>query len=141
MPAMRLAVLSIFIGLGGSQAKDPPPSVEGTWERFHTDPNGKTIRAVKEHKDGRTTHTVTTEQGEILSQHESRYELQSGEQVHIFTFLAAAITGGPNIGQKVAGRYSYAYRVERDTFYEVRGILTGDTSPPAVIVWKRVREK
>jgi hypothetical protein len=123
------------------RAQDKVASVEGKWERRYKDEAGNSFHVVKQHQDGQTTLTTYNEKGEVVSQHKSQYKLRKTDEVRVFTYSNIEVTEGPAKGQKSAGPFSYVYRIQDDSFYEVWGVLQGDSSTPTIIVWTRVKEK
>lgn len=134
---MAILCLGLLGGIGRGQ--DEGASVEGKWERRQKDGSGSALRIVKEHKDRQTILTQYNENGDVVHQHKSQFELRKTDEVRIFTYSNIDVTHGPNKGQKYAGPFSYAYRIEGDSFYEFLGVLLGDPRPPAVVTWTRVK--
>ena len=136
-----IAILCLGMLAGIGQTQDKVGSVEGKWETRQKDEGGKSVRSVKEHKDGQTTLTRYDEKGEVVSQHQSQYKLRKTDEVRIFTYSNVEVTKGPNKGQKAAGPFSYAFRIQDDSFYEFHGVLLGDSGAPRLVIWTRVKEK
>jgi YD repeat-containing protein len=115
--------------------------VIGKWERSQNGEGGKVFRLVKEHQDGQTTVTTYDAAGAVLAQHRSQYKVRKTEDVRVFEYSNVEVTHGPNEGQTAAGPFSYAYRIEADSFYEFGGVLLADSTPPMLLVWTRVKDK
>lgn len=115
--------------------------VEGSWERQVKNQKGKLNRIVKQHEAGNTTLSVYDEAGKVLHQHQSQYKLSESGGVKIFTYFGMEATAGPAKGQKREDANAYVYRIHGNSFYEFRGALSGDTSPPGMIVWQRVTDE
>ena len=116
------------------------PGIVGKWERHAKNEAGQPHRIVKEHKAGKTTLTVYDEAGTIVYQHQSKYKLSRSGEIRIFTFFDMEATAGPDKGKKRSDTESYAYRINGDLFYEFRGVVLSDTTPPKIVVWKRVKK-
>jgi hypothetical protein len=140
-PKVFVAFLCLVMPAGIGWAQDKVSSVEGKWERHQKDDGGKSFRIVKVHTAGRTILTTYDEKGEVVSQHTSEYKLRKTDEVLVFTYSNIELTAGPNKGQKAAGPFSFAYRVQNDSFYEFSGALLGDSATPMLFVWTRVKEQ
>lgn len=128
----------LLAGIG--QADEKPVGIEGKWERRGKDASGKPFLIVKNHAAGATTLTAYDGEGKVVHQHKSEYRLKETGDIRVSTYFNMEVTAGPNKGTKAAGPFSYAYRIEGDTFYEFTGVLVSDKGPPAIVVWKRGQE-
>ena len=136
-----VSILCLGMLASTGRAQDGLACVQGKWERREKDESGNSLRIVKEHKGDQSTVTAYGEKGEVVYQHKLQFNLRKTDEVSVFTYANLEVTDGPNKGQKAAGPFSYAYRTEGDTFYEVLGILAGDSRVPTVVTWTRVKQQ
>jgi hypothetical protein len=113
--------------------------LQGKWEMLHVnDAAGKpTLHSVKEIEGNRETlRRYDVKTGKLLREHTVEFKLSKSGDVHVFTFYA--VGGDPSQGA------SFVYKVDADNFYDVPGLLQGDThrnyqDSPSVFRWKRVK--
>jgi hypothetical protein len=136
MPLLCI-LLSLPAAGDAAEPADEKDAVSGAWARTVTTPQG-TYRIVKSHLDGTTTLHVTDGDGNVVESKTSEYRLSETDEVRIFTYFNNVITAGAEAGGRVPGEFAYIYRIDRDRFYEIRGLLKNDDGPVEVIVWDRV---
>lgn len=136
--AVTLSALLLFAGL--SQADEPAlDSLQGKWFRHVQTADGR-VTIVKEHAGISTVLTAFDERRNVLYAHKSEFKTERCGRVSVFTFFNRTITAGPNAGQTDKEPASFVYRVAKDRFIEVHGVLEGDTQTPGMIVWERMVE-
>jgi hypothetical protein len=114
-------------------------SVQGKWKRtVKTD--GGILTLVKEHVGNKTTLSILDPNDGILAVKSSEFRLELDGKVRVFTYFNNLFTAGPQAGQADKAFKSYIYRVHGDTFFEIHGMLKGDSGPPTVFTWQRVNE-
>ena len=114
--------------------------LQGKWEMLHVDDGagGFKLRSVKEIEGSKETlRRYDVKTGKLLREHTVEFKLSKSGDVRVFTFYFAG--GDPKQGQ------SFIYKVDGESFYDVPGLLQGDTyrnyaESPAVFRWKRVKE-
>jgi hypothetical protein len=145
-PTLVALALAASGTLSHSQDKEPDDAalaedlklLQGKWEMLHGN-EGKgppTIRSVKEISGNRETvrrYEIAT--GKLLREHSVDFTLSTSGNVRVFTFYG--VGGDPKQGA------SFVYKVTADYFYDVPGLLQGDTyrnyqDSPTVWRWKRV---
>jgi len=113
--------------------------LQGQWELLHGNdaPGGPTLRSVKEIEGNRETlRRYDVKSGKLLREHTVEFTLARSGDVRVFTFYG--VGGNPKQGQ------SFVYKVDGESFYDVPGLLQGDTyrnyqESPTVWHWKRVK--
>ena len=140
-----LAVSVMWLRAEDKPAADDPLAedlklLQGKWELFHGDDGkgGPTLHSVKEIKGNRETlrrYDVKTEK--VLREHSVDLALTASGSVRVCTFYA--VDGDPKNGA------SFVYKVDAENFYDVPGLLQGDTyrnyqDKPSVWHWKKVKE-
>ena len=115
--------------------------LQGSWEMLQGN-EGKgepTIRSVKT-IEGKmeTLRRYSIKTGKLTHEHSVEFQLSTSGSVHVFTFFA--VGGSPDQG------LSYVYKVDKDNFYDIPGLLHGDDyrnyqSQTRIWHWKRVPEK
>ena len=152
IPALVATVTSLALAVCVvlSQAQDAKPGddvlkedlklLQGKWEMLHgNEGQGEpTIRSVKEIEGNRETlRRYNIKSGKMTHEHSVDFTLASSGNVRVFTFYP--VGGDPKQGM------SFVYKVDADNFYDVPGLLTGDTfrnyqQTPKVWHWKRIKE-
>ena len=145
-----VASLGLASWAASAQAQDKQPEgdvlaqdlklLQGKWEMLHVlDEAGEPkLRSVKEIEGNRETlRRYDIKTGKLLREHTVEFALAKSGEVRVFTFYA--VGGDPKQGQ------SFVYKVDGEYFYDVPGLLQGDTyrnyaESPAVFRWKRVKE-
>jgi len=144
-----VASLGLAAWAASAQAQDKKPEddvlaqdlklLQGKWEMLHgNDADGKpTIRSVKEIEGNQETlRRYDVKTGKLTHEHSVDFALAKSGEVRVFTFYA--VGGDPKQGQ------SFVYKVDSEYFYDVPGLLKGDTyrnyqETPTVWRWKRVK--
>lgn len=112
--------------------------LQGTWELLHGDDEGSspTVRSVKAIVGNReTVRRYRHPSGELMSEHTVEFALTKSGGVRVFTFFP--VGKSPKTGQ------SYVYKVGRNDFFDIPGILNDKSlsnyqTLPKVWHWKRV---
>jgi hypothetical protein len=140
--------LPAFVLLSRAQDTPPPEDVlaedlqllQGKWELLHGN-EGKgdpTIQSVKEIKGNQETlRRYDVKSGKLIREHTVDFTLTSSGDVRVFTFYP--VGGDAKQGQ------SFVYKVDSEYFYDVPGLLHGETyrnyqEVPTVWRWKKVAE-
>ena len=136
------------VGAAEGQTADKPQSqdlqrVQGKWELV-VSPDLKESgvrRALKEIKGSRETVTFYGDEGKLLRVHTVDIKLTRQGDLHVFTYSNMEVIDGAEKGSREAGPYSYVYRADDESFYEVVGLFPGEEKQPVVVrQWKRVKE-
>lgn len=105
--------------------------LQGSWELMH----GKTrsVKTIEGNKE--TLRRYDAKTGELRSEHSVTFELSKSGAVRVFTFYLQP--GGPSM--------SFVYKVDKDNFYDIPGLLHGDKfrnyqKRPSIWHWKRLAE-
>ena len=115
--------------------------LQGEWELFHGnegkgEPNTRSVKTIKGNIETLRRYSIKT--GKLHREHSAEFRLSKSGNVRVFTFFA--VGGSPEQG------FSYVYKVDKDNFYDIPGLLHGDEyrnyqSQPRIWHWKRVQEK
>jgi hypothetical protein len=114
--------------------------LQGKWELMHGNDGsgGPSIYSVKEIAGNRETlRRYDVQSGKKIREHAVDFTLGTSGDVRVFTFYA--VGGDPKSGQ------SFIYKVDAENFYDVSGLLQGDTfsnyqSRPMIWHWKRIAD-
>jgi len=114
--------------------------LQGKWELMHGDDGqgGATLRSVKEIKGNRETlRRYDAKSGKQTREQSVDFTLAASGTVHVCTFYP--------VGGDAAKGQSFIYKVDAENFFDVPGLLQGDTfrnyqAKPTVWHWKRVKE-
>ena len=112
--------------------------LEGKWELLHGESGSGALRSIKEIKGNRETlRRYDANTGKLIREHEVEFKLSRSGEIRVFTFYP--IDGDPQQGQ------SFIYKVDAENFYDVTGLLQGETyrnyqESPRVWHWKKVKE-
>ena len=141
---MLFAAFLCLLALAGAvraeeEAEAEAAKVQGRWRRTVKTDRG-VFEYVKEHRGDVSTLTMRDPAGNIVAAKRSKFRLESAGKVRIFTFFDNVATAGPDKGKTDAAAHSYVYRVTRDKFFEVNGLLADDVVEPSAIVWERLPE-
>jgi hypothetical protein len=116
--------------------------LQGKWERELTEENTKAglRRVIKEIKGNKETVAFYGEGDKLQRRQTVDFRLERNGDVHVFTYFNFEVTDGDGAGTKRQASVSYVYRVDLEFFFEVTGLLPGQTEQPvAVFRWKRVK--
>ena len=114
--------------------------VAGRYERYFQNAAGLLFRSVKEERDGRSMVTTYDDVGNIVEAHTAEFKLEKRGPVNVFSFFNLTVIAGPNKGLTQPATSSFIYRVDDKQFAEVWGMLEGDTAPPYMLVWRRLKD-
>jgi len=114
--------------------------LQGKWELLHGNEGkeGPTLRSIKEIAGNRETlRRYDVKSGKLIREHSVEFTLIRSGDVRVFTFYS--VGGDPKQGQ------SFLYKVDGESFYDVSGLLQGETyrnyqESPSVWHWKKVKE-
>jgi hypothetical protein len=112
--------------------------IRGEWVLYRDTPNGRYM-TIKEHLGERTVVTTYDPENRPVLSHRSEYRVDAGGSVPIFQYRNKVVLVGPNAGATDESESAYIFRVEGDRFYEVHGMLPGDTGKPSLVVWERLK--
>lgn len=74
----------------------------------------------------------------VLYAHTSDFKVECVGKTCYFTFSnRRQITAGPNAGAISKEPVTHLFRIDKNRFYEVRGLLEGDEDEPGLVVWER----
>jgi hypothetical protein len=115
--------------------------LQGSWELFHGnegkgEPNTRSVKTIEGNTETLRRYSIKT--GKLHREHSVEFKLSKSGNVHVFTFFA--VGGSPEQG------LSYVYKVDKDNFYDIPGLLHGDEyrnyqSKTRIWHWKRVSEE
>lgn len=130
-------------------ADDPPrqggaeatlqEKVRGAWVVYRETPNGR-FMTIKEHRGDHTVVTTYDPNKMPIHSHRSEYSIDASGAVPVFRYRNKVVLIGPNAGAKDERESAYAFRLEGDRFYEVQGLLPGDSGEPKLIIWERLKD-
>jgi hypothetical protein len=126
-------------GKNDKAIKEDLALVQGAWERMLQDGQGNTYRVTKEIKGDKETITYFGQDDKAVHAHTVDFKLERWGKVKIFTYSNMVITAGPHMGEKHPGPFSYVYKVDKDTFFEVIGAMLDDPRPVESFAWKRIK--
>jgi hypothetical protein len=98
------------------------------------------FRKVKEEREGQSLVTTYDDVGNIVEAHTAEYKLEKRGPVRVFSFFNLTMIAGVNKGHTQPGTSSFIYRVDDNNFVEVWGLLEGDTGPPRMLIWRRLKD-
>lgn len=113
--------------------------LQGRWELIFK-AQGRTVRSVQAIDGNKSTVTRYDEKGAVLEAHTADFTLSISGRTKIFTYSNYEVTAGPAKGKRRSQR-SYVYRLDGDSFFEVRGVLVDQSEPIAVNHWRRMKER
>lgn len=115
--------------------------LQGSWELLHGNdgkgqPDTRSVKTIDGNKE--TLRRYSAKTGELLREHTVEFQLSKSGAVRVLTFFA--VGGSPRRG------LSYVYKVDKDNFYDIPGLLHGDEyrnygPAPQVWHWKRIPEE
>ena len=103
---------------------------QGTWVQVKEDEDG-VFRIVKV-VDGNQEMVCYFRNDTLVRIHQVEFEVKSTPQLNVFTFRNGVVLAGPDKGQKFAGPFSYALKIENNTWHEVFGLLSGSNGAPTI---------
>jgi hypothetical protein len=112
---------------------------QGRFERNFTNAAGAAFRSVREVVGNQSTVKTFDDMGNLLDAHVSTIKAEKQGQVHVLSFFNLLITAGPNKGHTDPATRSYIYRIDGDNFAEAWGLLEGDSSPPRILIWRKMK--
>ena len=115
--------------------------LQGSWELLHGnegkgEPNTRSVKTIEGNTETLRRYSIKT--GKLGHEHSVEFRLSKTGSVRVLTFYA--------VGDSPENGLSYIYKVDKDNFYDVPGLLQGDQyhnyqSQPKVWHWKRVVDK
>jgi hypothetical protein len=115
-------------------------SLQGSWELLHGNqgkqpPNTRSVKTIAGNTE--TLRRYSIETGKLKHEHSVEFKLSKSGSVRVFTFYAP--------GGSAENGLSYIYRIDKDDFYDIPGMLHGDQyrnylRKPKVWQWKRIAE-
>lgn len=144
--ALACLILSALVSQAQEKKAEADPLaddlklLQGKWELTHgKDAAGQpTLHSVKEIKGNEETlRRYDAKTGKMTSEHTVAFALSQSGDVRVFTFYP--LGGDPKQGA------SFVYKVDAESFYDIPGLLHGDTyrnyqPSPTIWHWKRVKE-
>jgi hypothetical protein len=110
--------------------------IRGAWVRYRDTAEGR-YTTIKEHFGDHTVVTTYDPQMKPVESHRSEYRVDEGGKVPTYLYRNRTVLVGPSAGAKDNRELTYLFRIEGDTFYEVHGMLPGDSGRPSLITWER----
>jgi len=135
-----LALLAGTLSAGDDSAAELK-RLEGRFERYATNAGGVRFRTVRDVVGDQSTVSTFDDVGNLVESHTSTIKVEKRGPVRVLSFFNLLVTAGPNKGHTQLGTSTYIYRLEGDVFTEAWGFLEGDSSPPRVFEWQRVKAK
>jgi hypothetical protein len=115
--------------------------LQGSWELLHGnegkgEPNTRSVKTIEGNIETLRRYSIKT--GKLNHEHSAEFKLSKSGSVHVFTFFA--------VGDSPDQGLSYVYKVDKDNFYDIPGLLHGNDyrnyqSHTRIWHWKRVLEK
>ena len=112
--------------------------LQGSWELLHGNegkgaPNTRSVKTIEGNTETLRRYNIKT--GQLTREHSVEFKLAKSGDVRVLTFYSVGTT--PENG------LSYVYKVDKDNFFDIPGLLHGDghrnyQSRPKVWHWKRV---
>ena len=139
---LMVAMISVLIGFASDtsatenvNSSDLLSQCQGTW--IHSEvQKGVNSRIVKVIKGNKETVSYYRD-GKLTRVHQVDFEVATAANANIFTFRNGLVTEGPDKGQTFKGPFSYVFKIENDTWYEVMGVLKGQEGVPDVTHYVR----
>lgn len=128
-----IALVTLCI-VSRSARADDLDTLQGTWESKIT-ADGKEYR-VEKTIDGQQETVRTFDGAALLRTHVVEFELKTDGDVKIFRWKNGAVTAGPQQGQALADG-AFIYRLEKDKWTGVFGVLRDETGPIYAQVFTR----
>jgi hypothetical protein len=145
--AVLVATCFASAGLFATGADDAPADkvlaadlalLQGSWELLHGnegkgEPNTRSVKTIEGNVETLRRYSIKT--GKLNREHSVAFKLSKSGNVRVFTFYA--VGSSPEYGA------SYVYKVDKNNFYDIPGLLHGDEyrnyqDQPKVWHWKRV---
>ena len=73
--------------------------------------------------------------GAVLRRHTVDFTVAKKGEIHVFTYSNMEITEGEGKGTKSTDSFSYVYRADEESFFEVAGLLPGEVRPHPAPLW------
>lgn len=113
--------------------------LQGSWELLHgnqgKEPSTRSVKTISGNTETLRRYNIAT--GKLTHEHSVEFKLSKSGSVRVFTFYAP--------GGSAENGLSYIYRIDKDDFYDIPGMLHGDqfrnySRQPKVWQWKRIAE-
>ena len=139
---LMVSMISVLIGFASDtsatenvNSSDLLSQCQGTWIRSEVQ-KGVSSRIVKV-VDGNKETVSYYRDGKVTRVHQVDFEVATVANVNIFTFRNGLVTEGADKGQTFKGPFSYVFKIENDSWYEVMGMLKGQEGDPNVTQYVR----
>lgn len=108
--------------------------IQGTWELQHNGGKTRSVKTIKGNTE--TLRRFNKATGPKTSEHSVQLKLSKTGDVRVCTFYG--------IGRTAESGLSFVYKVDKENFYDIPGLLNGEQfrnyqSTPKVWHWKRIQ--
>lgn len=139
MKLLRILPLILMLAsplLGAEPAPvDDYQAVAGKWVRNDQAGNGSPLQVEQEIIGKKSIVRVFDLNGKLIHEHQAQFRLQRMEEVNVFVYFDLEVTAGPNKGKRQPQPRSFAYRIRKNQFIQVEGLLREDPSPARMLIW------
>jgi len=137
--AVGTLILAANSAAGDEEADAEILRLQGRYERTFQNDAGTTFRAVRELVGNQETITTYDDEDNVVAAQTASVKVEKRGSVRVFSFFNLLVTAGQAKGRQQLETRSYLYRANDDRFVEAWGLLEGDSGPPGMWVWKRVK--
>lgn len=139
-----LLILIIVVWNGPLVAADPAPeedmqSLQGKWMRQMHDRKAGPVTVEKELTKGQADVKIIDRQGTVIYRHKVKFRLQRLEDVNLLVYYDLEVLEGHKKGLKQKTIQPCIYRLKGDRLYVAEGLVKGDSFPPQILVWWKVK--
>ncbi|WP_339729497.1 hypothetical protein [uncultured Gimesia sp.] len=141
----RLLLLLIIVGWSSHlSAADPAPeedlqSLQGKWVRQMHDKRAGPVTVEQELTKDHADVKVIDRQGNVIYRHKVKFRLQRLEDVNLLVYYDLEVLEGHKKGFKQKTIQPCIYRLKGDRLYVAEGLVNGDSFPPQILVWWKVK--
>lgn len=142
---MKYLLLLIFMILSSPlPAAEPAPQedydmLQGKWTRHQKDPKAGPVVIKQEVFPEHILVKVIDRNEKVIYEHNVKYRLQRLEDVRLLIFYELEVLTGHRKGFKQKKPQPCIYRLKGDRLYVTEGMVEGDTFPPQILVWWKVK--
>jgi hypothetical protein len=115
--------------------------LQGSWELRHGNegkgpPNTRSVKTIEGNTETLRRYSIAS--GKLSYEHTVEFKLTESGEVRVFTFFP--------VGGSADNGMSYIYKINKQSFYDIPGLLHGDkyrnyAATPKVWHWKRILDK
>lgn len=121
-------------------AAEPAPEADyqeltGKWTRNDQAGNGSPLQVEQEIVGKRSIVRVFDLDGKLVHSHQAKFTLKRMSEINVFTYYDLEVTAGPNKGKRQPQPRSFVYRIRKNQFIQIEGILKDDPTPPRLLIW------